>query len=119
MSLLLMGYGAASAAAPDRGIACEPRGLAFDDKSAAWSHLPLSKLKRDTIYSVVQEGDRPAVLRATADRSASLFGAPLKPALRAPITLSWDWKTDGLIEGADNREKSRADASQNRCCLFT
>jgi len=100
----------AVAAAPDPGVPCESRSLAFDDKGAAWSHLPLSRLKRDTVYAVVKEGDRPAVLRATADRSASLYVAPLKPALRTPMVLSWEWKTEALIAGADNRDKSREDA---------
>lgn len=110
VSFLSLACMTAGAAAPDPGVPCESRSLAFDDKSAAWSSLPLSKLKRDTVYSVVQEGDRSAVLRATADRSASLFVARLKPALRTPMTLSWDWKTDALIAGADNREKDREDA---------
>ena len=100
----------AVAAAPDPGVPCESRSLAFDDKGAAWSHLPLSRLKRDTVYAVVKEGDRPAVLRATADRSASLYVAPLKPALRTPMVLSWEWKTEALIAGADSRDKSREDA---------
>lgn len=110
VSFLSLACMTAGAAAPDPGVPCESRSLAFDDKSAAWSSLPLSKLKRDTVYSVVEEGDRSAVLRATADRSASLFVAPLKPALRTPMTISWDWKTDALIAGADNREKDREDA---------
>lgn len=100
----------ASAAAPDPGVACQSRSLAFDDKRALWSHVPLSKLKRDTVYSVVREGDRPAVLQAAADRSASLFVAPLKPSMRTPMTISWDWKTDALVAGADNRDRSREDA---------
>jgi hypothetical protein len=100
----------AIAAPPDPGSPCRSRSLAFDDKSAAWTHVPLSKMKRDTVYDVVQEGDRPAVLRATADRSASLFVARLQPSLRLPMTLSWDWKTDALIAGADNRDKDREDA---------
>jgi hypothetical protein len=100
----------AIAAAPDPGSPCRPQSLAFDDQSAAWTHVPLSKMKRDTVYSVVQEGDRSAVLRATADRSASLFVTRLKPSLRPPMTLSWDWKTDALIAGADNRDKDREDA---------
>ncbi len=99
-----------AAATGDQGVPCESRDLAFNDKRAAWSNLPLSKLKRDTVYSVVQEGDRSAVLRATADRSASLYVAPLQPALRTPMTLRWDWKTDALITGADNRAKDREDA---------
>jgi hypothetical protein len=70
----------------------------------------MSKLKRDTVYGVVKDGDRSAVLRATADRSASLYVAPLKPATRPPLTLSWEWKTDALVAGADNRDKDREDA---------
>jgi len=99
----------AGAAAPDPGAPCEPRALAFDDKGAGWAHLPLSKLKRDTVYGVLKEGER-AVLRASADRSASLYAAPLKPGLRMPVTLSWEWKTSALVAGADNRVKDREDA---------
>ena len=29
---------------------------------------------------------------------------------RVPATLSWDWKTDALVPGADNRDKAREDA---------
>ena len=111
MPLLLMACMTVRAAPPHPGVPCESRGLAFDDKSVAWSHLPLSKLKRDTVYQVVQDGDRSAVLRATADASASLFVVPFKPALRTPMTLSWDWKTDALIADADNRDKNREDAT--------
>jgi hypothetical protein len=100
----------AFAAAPDPGSPCRARGLGFDDKGAAWKHVPLSKLKRDTVYRVVQEGDRSAVLHASADRSASLYVAALKPSQRPPMTLSWEWKTDALVAGADNRDKDREDA---------
>jgi hypothetical protein len=102
--------GTAFAAAPDPGSPCRSRGLAFDDKGVAWKHVPLSKLKRDTVYRVVHEGDRSAVLQATADGSASLYVAALKPSQRPPMTLSWEWKTDALIAGADNRVKDREDA---------
>jgi Protein of unknown function (DUF3047) len=50
------------------------------------------------------------VLRASADGSASLYVAPIKPAMAVPTTLSWDWKTDALVPGADNRDKAREDA---------
>jgi hypothetical protein len=69
----------AFAAAPDPGSPCRSHGLGFGDKGVAWKHVPLSKLKRDTVYRVVQEGERSAVLHATADRSASLYVAALKP----------------------------------------
>ena len=110
LSILCFGCLGASAAAPHAGEPCAPRDLGFDQKSAGWAHLPMSKLKRDTVYGVVKAGDRPAVLRASADRSASLYVAPLKPSVRAPMTLSWEWKTDALVAGADNRDKDREDA---------
>lgn len=99
----------ASAALPDAGVACQPRSLAFDDKAAGWSPVPLSRLKRDTAYSVAREEGR-AVLRAVADRSASLYVAPLKPAQRTPMTINWEWMTDALVPGADNRDKNTEDA---------
>ena len=110
VTLLSVLVGTAFAAAPDPGSPCRSRGLAFDDKSVAWKHVPLSKLKRDTTYAVVQAGDRRAVLRASADRSASLYAAALKAPIRTPTTLSWDWKADALVPGADNRDKAREDA---------
>ena len=91
-------------------LPCEPRNLGFEHKAAGWTHLPLSKLKRDTVYTLISDAGRSGVLRANADRSASLFVAALKPAIRAPMTLSWDWKTDALVAGADNRDKAREDA---------
>lgn len=105
MACTIAGVAAAVPAAP-----CVARRLAFDLKDDGWKHQPLSKLKRDTVHSVVAEGDRKAVLRATADRSASLYVVALKPTNRTPVTLGWEWKTDALIPGADNRDESREDA---------
>jgi len=107
--LCLAGAGCAQAA-PAPAVACAARDLGFDRTDAGWSHVPLSKLKRDTVYTVGTDGERAAVLRAKADRSASMYVAPIRPALRQPLTLSWDWKTDALVPGADNREKAREDA---------
>lgn len=107
---LVLGCAAGATAAPNAAVACEARDLGFDQKQLGWAHLPLSKLKRDTVYARVPAGDRPGVLRASADRSASLFAAPMKPSMHPPIMLSWEWKTDALIPGADNRDKSREDA---------
>jgi len=100
----------AGAAAAADAVPCSSRSLAFDLKDAGWKHQPLSKLKRDTRYVVTQEGDRRAVLRASADGSASSYVVGLQPAVRMPVTLSWEWKTDALVPGADNRDKSREDA---------
>ena len=70
----------------------------------------MSRLKRDTVYTVAKDGAGRVVLRASADGSASLYVSALKSPMRAPATLSWEWKTDALVPGADNRDKSREDA---------
>jgi hypothetical protein len=90
--------------------ACGSRDLGFDRTNVAWTHVPLSKLKRDTVYALAPDRNHPGALRATADRSASFYAVMLKPTSAAPTTLSWSWKTAALVPGADNRDKSREDA---------
>ncbi len=102
----------ASAAGTDSAAAapCVARNLDFGQTAVGWAHQPLSKLKRDTAYTLVQEDGR-AVLRGTADRSASLYVALFKPATGTPASIGWRWKTDALVPDADNRDKKREDAS--------
>jgi len=107
--LVLLACTGAHAASADPGVACQPRNLAFGDKSAGWTAVPLSKLKRDTKYEVAREGER-TVLRASADGSASLYVAPLKPSLRTPMNIRWEWMTEALVPNADNRDRAREDA---------
>jgi hypothetical protein len=100
---------AAAAARSESTSPCMARNLDFGQKAAGWVHQPLSKLKRDTVYTVVKEEGR-WVLRAVAERSASLYVAAFKPATDAPASIEWRWKTDALVPHADNRDKDREDA---------
>jgi hypothetical protein len=102
-----LGAGVATAAEGPAG-GCQARDLAFG-RGAPWAPQPFSKLKRDTVYTVVKEDGR-SVLRAVADRSASLYVSKLPRPIAAPQSIEWRWKTDGPVPGADNREKSREDA---------
>ncbi len=97
---------AACAAVP---VACKSGNFDFAQKSAGWTPLALSKLKNDTVYTVTTEGGK-GILTAVANDAASVFAAPVKPAQVAPQYISWRWKTDALIPGADNRDKSKEDA---------
>jgi len=101
---LWAGAPSASAAAP-----CEARDLGFDSAQAGWKHQPMSKLKRDTVYAVAKEDGR-AVLRASADKSASFFVSYFTAPAAVPAGLVWRWKTDALVPGADNRAKDKEDA---------
>lgn len=88
---------------------CQAADLSFSRPAAGWVPLSLSKMKKDTRYTVKDENGA-AVLYAAADDSASLFAARLKPAPVNVAYLSWRWQTDALIPGADNRDKSKEDA---------
>jgi hypothetical protein len=88
---------------------CEPRVLPFDKETGLWKHAPFSAFKRDTVYMLLQESGR-TVLRGTAEGAASLYTANIAPPLASPTSLSWRWKTDALVPGADNRDKGREDA---------
>lgn len=104
---LCSGIGAGAGAASP--VPCQSRDLGFEAAEAGWRHQPLSSLKRDTAYSVEREGQR-AVLQARADKSASAFVSRLAAPMTASGQLSWSWKTDALVPGADNRDKKREDA---------
>lgn len=104
---MLMCYCNLLLAAPATGEVCKPQTLDFTADS--WRHLPLSSLKRDTRYSIVKQDGR-NVLQAEANSSASLYARVLKPVSTSYGLLSWQWQTDALVPGADNREKSKEDA---------
>jgi hypothetical protein len=109
LACMMLCSSVAAAATGSAAVKCKPRNFGFDQSKAGWAHQPLSKLKRDTVYTLVQEDGR-AVLRGAADGSASAYVARLKPAAAVPAILSWRWKTDALVPGADNRDKNREDA---------
>lgn len=93
--------------AADSTSACQPLSLAFAQQD--WTHLPLSKFKNDTLYSIeLQDGHQ--VLRAEADDSASLYAIKFNAPSTEASALKWRWKTDALIAGADNRDQKREDA---------
>ena len=109
LACIMVCSSAAGAATGNEGAPCKPVNFGFDRSEAGWTHKPMSKLKRDTVYTLVQEDGR-TVLRGAADSSASLFVARLKEPTVVPAAMSWHWKTDALVPGADNRDKSREDA---------
>lgn len=109
LACMMMCCSVAATATGSNAAKCKPRNFGFDQSKTGWVHQPLSKLKRDTVYTLVQEEGR-TVLRGAADSSASAFVARIKPAAAVPPILSWRWKTDALVPGADNRDKNREDA---------
>ncbi|RLJ68264.1 DUF3047 domain-containing protein [Sulfurisoma sediminicola] len=109
VAALAAGPALAQGNAPAPAKACEPRALHFEKEAGLWKHAPFSALKRDTVYTLLQDDGR-TVLRGTAEGAASLYTANLAPPVTSPAGLSWRWKTDALVPGADNRDKGREDA---------
>jgi len=99
----------ASAAAGSGSVRCQARNLGFGQGDVGWAHRPLSVFKRDTVYTLAREHGH-TVLRGEADGSASMYLMSFDPAVDAPAILHWRWKTDGLVPGADNRDKRLEDA---------
>jgi hypothetical protein len=109
LTLLMVGTAAVAAESKSGVAPCEARNLDFGNKAVGWKHQPLSKLKRDTVYTLTKEEGH-NVLHAAADDSASLYVARFTNVAVVPAALSWRWKTDALVPDADNRDKKREDA---------
>ncbi|WP_374403093.1 DUF3047 domain-containing protein [Niveibacterium sp.] len=106
-SLLALTLGCFAGAGFAADAPCTPRKLGFDQPG--WTHRPLSKTKRDTKYTLLDNGGT-KLLHAEADGSASFFANALASPVSAPPRLSWRWKTDAAVPGADNRDKTKEDA---------
>lgn len=74
-----------------------------------WRRWTLSKFKKPTSYKLVDYNGR-TVVKAQADASASGLVHKLNIDPREFSTLSWQWKTTGLIKTADNRTKHLEDS---------
>jgi hypothetical protein len=103
--------GALACAGAARAAQCKPPTLPGFDAGGAggWTHVPLSKLKRDTVYSVASQDGR-TVLRAAADGSASMYVHLGRVDVAAAPMLEWSWRVPALIAGAANEDPQREDA---------
>jgi len=91
------------------GADCRPQALPAFDAAGTWVHTPLSKLKRDTAYTVSKvEGQ--SVLHATANGSASAWVLLERFDIAATPLLEWRWRTPALIKSAANEDPKREDA---------
>lgn len=80
-----------------------------DEFPGGWRLWTLSRFKRPTDYELVKDGGH-TVVRARAEGSASGLVHDVKVDPREYPILSWRWKVDGLIPGADNTESDSEDS---------
>jgi hypothetical protein len=104
--LALHGFAVQAAECPTQTL---PPFDAAAGSAPGWAHLPLSKLKRDTRYAATTEEGK-SVLKAEADGAASAYVHLARPdPARLPI-LEWRWRTNALIEAANNGDPKLEDA---------
>jgi hypothetical protein len=101
----------------------EKAGIAFSTIApsaqlpAGWKNLPVVRGKPMTQYTLIHDGHT-TVLQADANRSASaLMHEGNIDLLRSPV-VTWRWKVERPIEGADNRVGSKEDAPARLVFLF-
>jgi hypothetical protein len=73
-----------------------------------WEALTFRRVPRATRYRVVPEGDG-YVLRAESEKAASGLYRRLDLDPRIYRTLTWRWKVENILEGADARRKDGDD----------
>jgi hypothetical protein len=76
---------------------------------APWAPVRINERKTPTRYDLVADGDT-VVLHAKAEKAASGLGQPIRADLAATPWLSWRWKVDAPIAGADPSASAREDA---------
>ena len=82
-----------------------------------WKNLPVAHGKAMTQYTLVDDGHT-TVLRAVANRSASALMHEGNIDLDRTPVVTWRWKAETPIAGADNRVGSKEDAPARLVFLF-
>ena len=85
---------------------------------AGWEHIPLSHSKKLTEYSAVVD-DGVVVLKASSRSSASLMGIRVDFDPRAFPILSWRWKVNQGIPGAETQNRAHEDAPARLMISFS
>lgn len=84
---------------------------------AGWKNLPVVKGKPLTQYTLVRDGNT-TVLQADANRSASALMHEGDIDLAQTPVVTWRWKAEGPIEGADNRVGAKEDSPTRLVFVF-
>jgi hypothetical protein len=84
---------------------------------AGWKNLPVVQGKPLTQYTLVRDGNT-TVLQADANRSASALMHEGDIDLAQTPVVTWRWKAEAPIEGADNRVGAKEDAPARLVFVF-
>lgn len=115
MALLAAAVAAAAPAAPGQVCCVAPPIAPFSAMIAGaaipapWSPVKINDRKIPTRYDLVED-EGVVVLHARADKAASGLGQRVRVDLRETPWLSWRWKVDAPVPGADPTAAAKEDA---------
>ena len=113
----LFGLGVAGAHADEAAPLLSPFSAAPGAQAPApWRFTSLPN-KTPTRFEVVQQGEQ-RVLKVEADQSYGNLVHRVHLPLRSTTTLSWRWRVDQLVEGADLRTRAGDDGAAKLCVFF-
>ncbi|VVE88864.1 DUF3047 domain-containing protein [Pandoraea bronchicola] len=123
LSLIASGLAAAPADAADPAAA-GPAGIPFSKASpggalpAGWRNLPVVNGKKFTTYTVVTDGGRNVIEANSVDSASALMARGDGIDLSATPGVTWRWKVDNAIPGADNRVSDKEDSPARLVFFF-
>ncbi|SUA92555.1 DUF3047 domain-containing protein [Pandoraea pulmonicola] len=83
-----------------------------------WQNLPVVKGKKLTAYTVVVDGGRNVIEANSVDSASALMAKGDGIDLGATPVVSWRWKVDQAIPGADNRVRDKEDSPARLVFFF-
>lgn len=85
---------------------------------AGWQNLPVVSGKKLTTYTVVADGRSNVVEANAADSASALMAKGDRIDLGATPVVTWRWKVDNAIPGADNRVADKEDSPARLVFFF-
>lgn len=113
----LLALGAAGARADEAATVLTPFSSAPGSRAPAPWHFSSLPNKTPTRFEVVQQGGQ-RVLQVEADQSYGNLVHRVHVPLGSATTLSWRWRVDQLVEGADLRTRAGDDGAAKLCVFF-
>jgi hypothetical protein len=124
-ALCLIGSGLATATANAADpAAAGPAAIPFSKASpgtalpTGWQNLPVVSSKKLTTYTVVTDEGRNVIEANSVDSASALMAKGDGVDLSATPNVTWRWKVDKAIPGADNRVSDKEDSPARLVFFF-
>ncbi|MEF3066073.1 DUF3047 domain-containing protein [Pandoraea apista] len=83
-----------------------------------WKNLPVVSGKKFTTYTVVADGERNVIEANAVDSASALMAKGDGVDLNETPSVTWRWKVDKAIPGADNRVSDKEDSPARLVFFF-